>query len=116
MKVCLDPGHGGRDPGTTGPAGLIEKNLVLDISLKLRDYLLAGWECEITLTRESDVFIPLGERVKIANDWEQISSILFIVTGILRQTLTDGRALSIFQSRSERSCSSVLFITVFGNM
>lgn len=69
MKVCLDPGHGGRDPGTTGPAGLIEKNLVLDISLKLRDYLLAGWECEITLTRESDVFIPLGERVKIANDW-----------------------------------------------
>ena len=68
-KICLDPGHGGSDPGATGSVGLKEKNLVLDISLKLRDYLLGGWECEIKLTRKSDVFIPLIERSRIANDW-----------------------------------------------
>ena len=45
LLIILDPGHGGLDPGALGPSGSKEKDVVLDISLRLRDLLVAvGWK------------------------------------------------------------------------
>jgi len=65
--IVLDPGHGGHDPGAVGPSGLYEKDVVLDIALKLRDILSKKNNLRIFLTREKDVFIPLVERTAFAN-------------------------------------------------
>jgi N-acetylmuramoyl-L-alanine amidase len=63
--VVIDPGHGGIDPGTHGSTGLQEKSIVLAVGKKLRDDLqAAGYK--VVMTRDSDVFIPLRERVNIA--------------------------------------------------
>ena len=66
-RIVIDPGHGGHDPGAVGLRGLYEKNVVLDIALKLRKILSSDPLNEVFLTRETDVFIPLEERTVIAN-------------------------------------------------
>jgi N-acetylmuramoyl-L-alanine amidase len=66
-RIVIDPGHGGHDPGAIGPGGLYEKDVVLDIALKLRKILSSDPMNEVFLTRETDVFIPLEERTVIAN-------------------------------------------------
>lgn len=65
--VCLDPGHGGSDPGATGN-GLVEKDLTLDLALRIRDRLLLNYRVDVILTRETDVFVSLGERARLANE------------------------------------------------
>lgn len=64
--IVVDAGHGGVDPGTHGAAGLLEKDLVLAVAKKLRDALETTGRYKVHLTRDSDVFIPLRERVNIA--------------------------------------------------
>jgi N-acetylmuramoyl-L-alanine amidase len=64
-RVLIDPGHGGRDPGTQSKK-LQEKHLVLDISKRVAK-LLEKDNFEVMMTRRSDVFIPLEERTAIAN-------------------------------------------------
>ncbi len=66
-RVVIDPGHGGHDPGAIGRNGLYEKDVVLDIALKLRGILLANPLNEVFLTRETDRYISLEERTAIAN-------------------------------------------------
>ncbi|MEW6418004.1 MAG: N-acetylmuramoyl-L-alanine amidase [Nitrospirota bacterium] len=66
-RIVIDPGHGGHDPGAVGLRGLYEKDVVLDIALKLEKILSADPLNEIFLTRRTDVFIPLEERTVIAN-------------------------------------------------
>jgi N-acetylmuramoyl-L-alanine amidase len=65
-RIVLDPGHGGHDPGARGN-GLSEAELVLDVTLRLKKLLEKQPGVEVTLTRESDIFIPLDERTAIAN-------------------------------------------------
>lgn len=64
--IVLDPGHGGIDSGTTGASPYAEKNIVLDVALALRDRLEATGRYRVVLTRSTDVFVPLGERVRLA--------------------------------------------------
>jgi N-acetylmuramoyl-L-alanine amidase len=64
--LVLDPGHGGHDPGAVGKKGLQEKDVVLDIALKVREILSKEPNLEIILTRDRDVFIPLPERTLVA--------------------------------------------------
>lgn len=66
-RIVIDAGHGGHDPGAVGPNNLYEKDVVLDIALKLRDILAGNPNYEIFLTRDKDVFIPLEQRTAIAN-------------------------------------------------
>ena len=65
-RVVLDAGHGGHDPGARGN-GMNEAELVLDVTLRLRDLLEKQPGIEVTLTRDSDEFIQLEERTAIAN-------------------------------------------------
>jgi N-acetylmuramoyl-L-alanine amidase len=65
--VVVDAGHGGKDPGAMGSSGLMEKDVVLDIARWLRALMQKEPQWRVTLTRDSDVFIPLEERRAIAN-------------------------------------------------
>jgi len=66
-RIVVDPGHGGHDPGAVGLYGLYEKDVVLDIALKLKDILSENPLYEVFLTRKTDIYIPLEERTAIAN-------------------------------------------------
>jgi N-acetylmuramoyl-L-alanine amidase len=66
QRIVIDPGHGGHDPGTMDKRGLREKDIVLDISQRVRK-LLETDGFEVLMTRDRDVFIPLEERTAIAN-------------------------------------------------
>ncbi|MCL4821863.1 MAG: N-acetylmuramoyl-L-alanine amidase [Vicinamibacteria bacterium] len=66
-RIVIDAGHGGHDPGSIGRRGLQEKDLVLDVALKLARLVETELGAEVVLTRDSDVFIPLEERTAIAN-------------------------------------------------
>ena len=65
--VVLDAGHGGKDPGSQGKYGTKEKDVVLDITKRI-GRLLEKAGIKVIYTRDEDVFIPLIERTKIAND------------------------------------------------
>lgn len=69
FKVVLDAGHGGKDPGAT-KNGCIEKIIALDVVLRIGKILEAYPDFDIKYTRSTDVFIPLKDRAKIANDFE----------------------------------------------
>lgn len=66
-RIVIDPGHGGKDPGTCSPSGLKEKDIVLDVALRVAKILKEKLGCEVILTRDRDVFIPLEERTALAN-------------------------------------------------
>jgi N-acetylmuramoyl-L-alanine amidase len=65
-RIVIDAGHGGHDPGTIGKGGLQEKDLVLDVALRLAKLVREELGAEVVMTRDSDVFIPLEERTAIA--------------------------------------------------
>ncbi|WP_100372559.1 N-acetylmuramoyl-L-alanine amidase [Bacillus sp. FJAT-45037] len=68
-KIFLDPGHGGRDPGAIGN-GLQEKNIVLMIARRIRDIMLEEYDgVEVRMSRDTDVFVELSERTRLANVW-----------------------------------------------
>lgn len=73
--VVLDPGHGGKDPGCIGDRGTREKHVSMAIGLELRDQLLAHRVCRVVMTRASDIFISLEERVATA---ERHKAALFV--------------------------------------
>jgi N-acetylmuramoyl-L-alanine amidase len=75
-RIVIDAGHGGHDTGTIGPTGLMEKDLCLDVALRLGKIIeqrLPG--ADVVYTRSDDTFVPLEERTNIAN---QAKADLFI--------------------------------------
>lgn len=66
-RVVIDPGHGGHDHGTTGPTGLTEKDLVLDVSLRLGALIEQRMGSQVIYTRSNDTYIGLEERAVLAN-------------------------------------------------
>jgi N-acetylmuramoyl-L-alanine amidase len=67
-KVVIDAGHGGHDTGTVGPHGLMEKDLDLDVALRLGNLIQRQIGAQVVYTRSTDIFIPLEERTQIANE------------------------------------------------
>jgi N-acetylmuramoyl-L-alanine amidase len=66
FRIVLDPGHGGRDSVTRG-GGLLEKNLVLDVSLEIKQFLEKR-DYEVLMTRAKDEYIPLSARAALKGD------------------------------------------------
>ncbi|HET8546987.1 MAG TPA: N-acetylmuramoyl-L-alanine amidase [Bryobacteraceae bacterium] len=67
-RIVIDAGHGGHDTGTAGPSGYPEKDLALDLALRLGTLIESRMGSEVVHTRDDDVFIPLEQRTRIAND------------------------------------------------
>lgn len=66
VLLAIDPGHGGEDPGATGPSGVHEKDVVLLIARHLRDLAMNTPNMRVMMTRDRDYFVPLWTRVEKA--------------------------------------------------
>ena len=66
-RIVIDAGHGGHDNGTTGPTGLREKDLVLDVAKRLGALVEERMGSQVVYTRTDDTFVPLEQRTAIAN-------------------------------------------------
>ena len=100
--VVLDPGHGGEDPGAIGPAGTYEKDVVLAIAHKTKALLEQDPRIIVLMTREEDVFIALGDRVRKARG---VNADVFVSIHADAFTRPDARGSSVF-ALSERGASS----------
>jgi N-acetylmuramoyl-L-alanine amidase len=67
-KVCIDPGHGGSDPGAVGPNGVREKDVTLEVALRVVKHLQQHG-VQVKLTRENDKYVSLAERCRISNNF-----------------------------------------------
>jgi N-acetylmuramoyl-L-alanine amidase len=67
-RVVIDAGHGGHDQGTAGVKGLLEKDLVLDVALRVGRLIEDRLRAEVVYTRSTDVFVPLESRTALANE------------------------------------------------
>ena len=65
--IVLDAGHGGHDTGAVGPTGLLEKDLVLDVTLRVARLCEQGLGIKVSLSRSGDYFVPLADRTSFAN-------------------------------------------------
>jgi N-acetylmuramoyl-L-alanine amidase len=105
--ICLDPGHGGKDPGTQNRRlGLLEKTFVLDVGLRLAKELEeAGFQ--VILTRRDDTFVELEERTAIAN---RAKSDLFISLhfNATQSETVQGTEQFILTPQHQRSTSSTV--------
>ncbi len=103
VVVALDPGHGGEDPGATGPSGLHEKDVVLAIALQLRDRINANPSMRAMMTRDADFFVPLGERVKKAR---RVQADLFVSIHADAFFTPEARGASVFALSQDGATSS----------
>lgn len=74
-RIVVDAGHGGKDPGAIGPSGVLEKDVTLAMAKRLAVRLENELGCQVVLTRDRDIFLPLEERTAIAN---RVGADLFI--------------------------------------
>jgi len=104
--VAIDPGHGGEDPGATGPNGTHEKDVVLQIALRLRERInrasVGGNPMRAYLTRDADFFVPLATRVSKAR---RVRADLFVSIHADAFMRPDANGASVF-ALSERGASS----------
>ncbi len=68
MKIFIDPGHGGTDPGAVAANGMKEATVNLDVSFRLGN-IFENRGIQVMYSRTTDIFIPLGERAAMANEW-----------------------------------------------
>lgn len=117
LKIILDPGHGGEDPGAMGPGGLKEKDVVLAVAKELASLLGKEFGIKVYLTRDKDRFLPLDRRTEIAN---QIGGDIFIsihanaafsrkATGVetfVNSSYAEGKGAELVAARENASASS----------
>jgi len=99
--VALDPGHGGEDPGAIGPRGTKEKDVVLQIALRMRDRINSTiihtkqghLPMRAFLTRDADFFVPLNQRVEKAR---RVQADLFVSIHADAFLTPEARGASVF--------------------
>lgn len=105
--VALDPGHGGEDPGASGPNGTREKDIVLQIAHRLRERINAssvnGNPMRAFLTRDADFFVPLGVRVQKAR---RVQADLFVSIHADAFTTPEAKGASVFALSQSGASSS----------
>jgi N-acetylmuramoyl-L-alanine amidase/putative methionine-R-sulfoxide reductase with GAF domain len=93
MRIVVDAGHGGRDWGTAGRDGLLEKDLVLEIGQRLGKLLEDRLGMQVIYTRQDDSYISLGERASIAN---QAQADLFVSVHANYSDLSSARGVETY--------------------
>lgn len=104
VVIMIDPGHGGEDPGAIGPSGTREKDVVLRIGRQLKKLIDAEKNMKAYLTRDEDVFLPLGVRVAKAR---KIGADLFISVHADAVENRTARGSSVF-ALSENGATSTM--------
>jgi N-acetylmuramoyl-L-alanine amidase len=97
FRIALDAGHGGWDLGTAGRNGLLEKDLVLDVTRRLGKLLQARLGSEVIFTRTSDSYIPLDERADFAN---QAQADLFVSVHANYSSSASARGVETYYTNS----------------
>jgi N-acetylmuramoyl-L-alanine amidase len=85
LRICVDPGHGGRETGAIGLSGIKEATMNLAISLKV-ERMLRELGAEVIMTRRTDIDVPLGDRVATA-----VAAKADLLLSIHNNSLPDGR-------------------------
>jgi N-acetylmuramoyl-L-alanine amidase len=96
--IVIDPGHGGKDPGASSKTGLREKDITLAVATQLRDELLESRRYDVALTRSTDVFIELEDRVTKARN---LGADLFIALHADAGSKTSTNGASVYTLSSE---------------
>ncbi|TDI83059.1 MAG: hypothetical protein E2O78_08765 [Caldithrix sp.] len=111
-RIIIDPGHGGKDPGTIGKRGTYEKDVVLKVAKKLKKLLEKNLNVKVLMTRDSDKYVSLKERTQFANknkgklfisihaNWNRNSRVSGAATYFLGLAKSD-EALEIAQRENE---------------
>jgi len=95
FRIVLDAGHGGWDLGTVGRQGLMEKDLVLDVTERLGKLLESRLGSEVVFTRTDDTYLPLEQRSDIAN---QAQADLFVSVHANYSTSAEARGVETYYS------------------
>lgn len=122
QRVVIDPGHGGKDPGCIGRSKLQEKEIVLDVSLRLKK-LLEALGLEVILTRETDIYLAPESRTVIAN---QKQADLFIsihanasrnrkISGVETFFLNFNQDPSVIETAARENATSAKNISTMGD-
>lgn len=104
ILIALDPGHGGEDPGAIGPGGTREKDVVLQISRRLKKLIDAQPNMRAYLTRDNDYFVPLHVRVQKAR---RVQADLFVSVHADAWIKPSARGSSVF-ALSQNGASSAM--------
>jgi N-acetylmuramoyl-L-alanine amidase len=99
--IVIDPGHGGIDNGTKAASGEMEKTIVLEFSLLLRDKLEKAGKYRVLMTRTDDTFVALGDRVQFARA-RQAALFVSIHADALRRREGDAQGATVY-TLSERA-------------
>jgi N-acetylmuramoyl-L-alanine amidase len=95
--VVIDPGHGGRDPGCIGAGNLYEKDIALATAWDFRNALARGGY-DVLMTRTSDVFLPLTERVGIAETHKAAVLMSVHANSVAPNTVVRGASVFTFSN------------------
>lgn len=101
--VALDPGHGGKDPGAIGRRGTYEKQITITVATDLARRLEATGRYKVLMTRRSDLFLPLDDRVRVA---QKADSLLFMSLHADSAPTTEARGFSVY-TLSEKASDSL---------
>jgi N-acetylmuramoyl-L-alanine amidase len=93
--VVIDPGHGGIDQGTKAASGELEKTIVLEYALLLRDRIEKTGKYRVVMTRTDDTFVPLADRVRIARQ-QQAALFISIHADALAKGEGEARGATIY--------------------
>lgn len=96
LRVVIDPGHGGLDPGASSAKGSKEKDVVLAFAKVLRKKMKQLGKYDVKLTRTVDVFVPLAERVKIAEDYNASLFVSIHADSISKRLASRTRGATIY--------------------
>ncbi|MEM7590008.1 MAG: N-acetylmuramoyl-L-alanine amidase [Cyanobacteria bacterium P01_A01_bin.83] len=113
-RVIIDPGHGGKDPGTIGIAGFQEKDVVLPISMDVAQ-ILRKQNIEVIMTRETDNFISLEGRTNLAND---VDADLFVSihANAINLSRPDVNGLETYYYKSGRRLAEVIHYSILNGV
>jgi N-acetylmuramoyl-L-alanine amidase len=107
FTVVIDPGHGGIDGGAEGVSGTVEKTITLAFGLELRKKLLDTGKYDVFMTRETDEFLPLDERVRIARQHEADLFISIHADTISHKSLRGATVYTVSDKASDAEAQAV---------
>ena len=113
-RVVIDPGHGGKDPGTIGIGGFREKDVVLPISLDVAE-ILRKQEIDVIMTRDTDNFISLQGRTDLAN---KINADLFVSihANAINLSRPDVNGLETYYYKSGRRLAEIIHWSILNGV